>query len=426
MTGRAKDVVLHVDYGDMLHLALNEGAHYGRGRIDRLMTLAAESGVTKVYWRVSMIGASNYPSQVRYQLHDPRACNVALDEPSTHTFTEIGKVYERVLEEGDPLQMAVGAAHRNDLELYAYVTLFDESYPGVESKFVQEHPECCWRHRYYSDKSIPGLLSYAYPEVVDYRLAELAELLTYEVDGIYYDTARTHSGVWDISGLPFGDYSPYWSYGFNDPEVAEYERRTGINPRLKSLADAVLPEQIDVLTNGQWDRLRGDYLTAYLRAASETIKGQGRNLAVGLYTDAACYLSPAGSRGRMPMGRFHHDWEGWSTEGLIDELVLIAGDHRRFGVDDWKSHSAAQFAAARENGLKVYVWAGTEYRIDEVPRGMTTPVPLHIEDDQALFLKTMEETLRRSYNLDVDGVFLHEAWDIEKYAYFDVLARAFA
>jgi uncharacterized lipoprotein YddW (UPF0748 family) len=419
-----KPVILHVDYGDQLHLARDQGDWYGRRRIDSLMDRSAAAGVTTIFWRVSMIGAANYPSKIRYQINDPLAHQTRVNEPATHTFTVIGPVYERALQDGDPLQLAIDAAHRNGMQLYAYVTLFDESYPGAESKFVQQRPECCWQHRYYTDKRLPGLLSYACPEVIEYRLSELAELLAYDLDGIYYDTARTHTGVYDINALPFSDFSPYCHYGFNDIEVGEYEARYGICPRLQNLKDAVLPEQRAVILDGRWDRLRGEYLTAYLAEAAARIKAEGRRLTVGLYTDADTYLSPAGQRGRAPMGRFHHDWQAWAAGGLIDDLVLVAGDHRRFGADDWRRHSAAQFKAARSAGLRVHIWASTEGRIDQTPAEIDIPLPLSIETEHDRFLETMEEALRISYELDADGLFLHEAWDVERYDYFSTLARA--
>ena len=125
------------------------------------------------------------------------------------------------------------------------------------------------------------------------------------------------------------------------------------------------------------------------------------------------------------MGRFHLDWETWAQQQLIDELVLVAGDHRRFGADDWLEHSADQFAGARENGLRVYLWAATEHRIDELPTGIAAPLPLYIERNRGLFIGVMENALRACYDQDADGVFMHEAWHAEKYDYFDVLQRVF-
>ncbi|MHC4873360.1 MAG: family 10 glycosylhydrolase [Planctomycetota bacterium] len=420
-----KNIVLHVDYGDMLLIAKEENTYYGYERIAKLMEMSAKSGITHIYWRVSMIGASNYPGKIRYQLNDLGAKNINLNEPYPHPFTVIGDVYSKVVDECDPLEAAAKLAHENGLKFYPYVTLFDESYPGIESKFVQENPECCWQHRYYPDKRIPGLLSYAYEEVVEYRLSEIKELLTYDIDGIYLDTARTHCGVWDISALPFGNYSPYLNYGFNDPEVSEYEKRYGVNPRLSNLADAVLPEQIKVLEDGRWDRLRGEYMTGFLGKASQLIKEKEGSVASCVYTDADSYLSPAGQRGRAPLGHFYHDWENWAEQGIIDELVLVAGDHRRFGVDDWNNHSAKQFSAARKDGLNVYCWAGTEKRIDELPSGISGQLPLHIEDNRKEFLDAMREALKECLELDTEGVFLHEAWDIEKYDYFNVVEEVF-
>jgi|GEM_PF-5671380 len=420
----ARRFVLHVDYGDQLLLSKEQGDYYGRLRMAKLFERAVGSGITDIFWRVSMIGAANWPSKVRYQLHDPRASQIALNEPSVHPFTTIGEQYEQVLKEGDPLGMAAELAHENGLRFYAYVTLFDESYPGAESRYIKENPQHCWQHRYLAHKTIPGLLSYAEPQVVEYRLAELTELLGYNIDGIYYDTARTHCGVWDIYPVPFGNYSPYWSYGFNPLECAAFESQYGFSPRLNNLADAVLPEQLAVIHDGRWDRLRGEYLTAYLALASEKIKAANKRLAVGFYTDADSYLSPAGQRGRAPMGRFHHDWQTWWEQRLIDELVVVAGDHRRFGTDDWINHSSAQFAAARQEGLAVFLWAGTEHRIDELPSAVDGTVPLSIGDDRDAFLSKMEQSLQVTCQQDAEGLFLHEAWDIEQYNYFDTIKRA--
>ncbi|KKW14568.1 MAG: hypothetical protein UY52_C0024G0001, partial [Parcubacteria group bacterium GW2011_GWC2_49_9] len=222
-----------------------------------------------------------------------------------------------ILKDCDPLRAAIDSARKEKIKIYAYVTLFDESYPGLESEFSEKHPEYCWKHRH-CDHVVKGLLDYAYPEVKKHRLDEIKELLSYEPDGIYLDVARSHAAGWPIMALPLGT-NPWENYGFNEPEVEEFKRRYGVDVRLKNLADAPFAK----FDEEKWNRLRGEYLTGFLKEVRSEIKSADKKLSVGFYTDADCYLSPAGCRGRTVMGKFYHDWQTWV--GVVQRASLASG-----------------------------------------------------------------------------------------------------
>lgn len=306
-------------------------------------------------------------------------------------------------------ERAVDEAHKLGLKIFGYVTLFDEYYPECESAFEVAHPEYTWKHRL-RDHHIRGLLSYSYPEVREHRGKEIAELLAYGFDGIYLDTARSHCGIQPIMAMPLTGGDPYLEYGFNEPEVEEFKKRTGVNPIVKNPADAPLVD----FDRDAWNRLRGEYLTQFIREVREKTNQAGCQLAVGFYTDADCYLSPAGRRGRVPMGMFHHDYETWVDDDLVDTFVIIA-EHRRFGAKDWHEHTEAQFAAAREKGKSVYIWAATEERIDEL-ENVPGKLPVSVDDEPERFYGALNAGIAACLDTSADGVYLYEAYAPEKHA----------
>lgn len=384
------DKILHVDYVDQIHVGYLQKEVYGEARIRRLVQLAAEAGVTTLYWRVEAWGRVSYRSKVR---------------TIPPVVGQLGyELLSFILETCDPLEIAIDECRRHGLRIYPYITLFDECYDGVPSDFVRAHPHVAWKHRTLNHHN-PGLISYAYPEVQEHRLAQIRELLEYGADGLYIDVARSHAGSNPVYKMPL-ETDPFLMYGFNEPEAQEYQRRHGADPRKQPYDDEA------------WNRIRGEFLTQFLRAATALVHEHHQQVCVGFYTDDACYLSPAGQRGRIVMGRLHHDWETWVSEDLIDEIILFA-EHRRVGFPDWDHHSRSQFQAARNSGKKVYLWVATETRFDELPTPWT---PLAFKDDPTAFRQTITGVIKESLSTDADGVYLHEARDIELLDYWDAVA----
>ena len=395
----AKDVIIGIDSANQIYAGYEMGILYGEECLRRLVRRCAETGINTIYWRVSATGQVVYRSKVR---------TVIGEQPERIEGFRLAAVEHLVLKQCDPPEVVVDEAHKQGMKIYGYVTLFDEYYPGCESAFEIAHPEYTWKHRL-RDHHIRGLLSYAYPEVRAHRLAEVEELIAYGFDGIYLDTARTHCGIQQIVAMPLTGGDPYQEYGFNEPEVEAFKRRTGVDPSFRNPADAPLVR----FDRHAWNRLRGEYLTQFIREVRAKTTAAGCRLAVGFYSDGDCYLSPAGRRGRVPMGMFHHDYQTWVEEDLVDAFVLIA-DHRRFGAKDWNAHSHSQFARAREKGKRVYLWAATEGRIDELENAPGT-LPVSVKHEPERFYDALGLGISACLDTSADGVYLYEAHAPEKH-----------
>lgn len=411
MSAEKKEKILGVDFATSVQMrsTFDPATPYGPDMIDRLMAQSADAGFTTIYWRTAESGQVTYHSKVR-----TRSDAVLVDRPRVHyggldAAEETRESLRVAMRLCNPPETAVAAARRHGLRIYIYTTLFDESIPGVEGEFGIQHPECCWQHRHYAHH-VPGLLSYGHEEVRDYKLAEIDEMIAFGADGIYLDCARSHAGNWPVMALPYG--SDVWAnYGFNAVECAEYQRRHGHAPRLDNLAN-ITWDRIDWPA---WQRLRGEYLTQFVRAASAKVRAAGQRLSVGFYTDAACYLSPAGQRGRQNLGGLHIDWETWARDRLIDDIVLIA-EHRRFGDHDWTTHSQPQFAEAQRSGIRVHVWAATEHRIDEAPPGEPVDLPISVKQQPQRFFAHMRRRIENILSASADGLYCYEHARIEEAA----------
>ncbi|NLX05246.1 MAG: hypothetical protein GXY33_08885 [Phycisphaerae bacterium] len=403
----AKEIIMGVDAADEFYYGYQHGFLYGEDRIRQLVRTCAEAGINSICWRVSCLGQVTYRSKVRTII------GTTVETPGRFREASVDRL---VIEQCDPPAVVIDEAAKCGLKVYLYVTLFDEYYPGCESEFEVRHPQFTWQHRLL-DHRIRGLLSYSHPEVREHRLAELKELMAYGPDGIYLDTARTHSGIQHVCPLPLTGKDPYLQYGFNEPECQEYQRRFGFNPRLGNPADAAVGD----FDPGKWNRLRGEYLTQFLREARAEARRTGVELIAGFYTDAECYLSPAGRRGRVPLGEFHHDWQTWIAEDLVDGFVILS-EHRRYGAKDWREHSAAQFADARQRGKHVAISGATEERIDGM-EDPPAPLPIAANQDRKLFIQALDRALGACLATDADGLFLYESASVEEHDYWDDLAR---
>ena len=401
-----KEVIMGIDVANNIYRGYEMGYYYGEERLRQLVRNCAEAGIGTIYWRVSATGQVTYQSKVR---------TIIGTKPNRVSGFQAGSVENLIVRQCDPPAVAVDEAKKCGLKLFAYVTLFDEYYPGMESQFEVDHPEYTWKH-FSKDHHIRGLLSYAYPEVREHRLAELRELIEYGVDGIYLDTARSHTGIQPILALPLREGSLYWNYGYNQPEVEAFRQETGLDPlEVDRSQDFYAPVHEE-----KYHRFRGRYLTQFLREARALTNKAKIELAVGFYTDASCYLSPAGQRGRAIMGRFHHEYEKWVDEDIVDSIVLIA-EHRRCGARDWRENSEAQFKDARAKGKNVYIWTATEAVIDQMedPPG---ELPLNITVDRELFLKGLDRTLAQCFATSADGIYLYEADALDRFDYWQDLA----
>jgi len=281
-----------------------------RGEMDRLMATAAHYGVDRILFRVSICGVEAYRSSVMYTA-DRKA--FASYEGRVIMDTGVGNIpsyiprMALVMEDTDPLRDCVEACHRYGMECWAWVTVYDSMYYAPPEEFFQQHPEYTWVSRDGSDH-IPGVPCYAYPEVREYRLAQMRELAEgYEIDGIYL-SMRSHS-PWPFrregGGVREGCGSR--EYGYNEPVVAEYKRRYGADPR---------EVPWDSLEAVRFVELKGEFFKTWLAQVHEVTQGAGIDLAMNTQTVSADPLTAYW---------MYIPADDIAREHVVEELCILAG-----------------------------------------------------------------------------------------------------
>lgn len=372
---------LNVDYYD---LVLQGGApgtpdFYDERRIERLLARCAEEGVDRVLWRLSVCGKEAYYTRVRtrFDWAEPRGENAKMTA---------------IMERFDPLAVATKLAHRYGLRIDAWITLMDEYYSNnLESEFVREHPEYQFVNRD-GTSHFRGTLCYAYPEVRAHRLEQMREVVgNYDVGGLFFSLV-SHAADGDEAGIPD-------SYGYNEPIVAEYMRRHGVDIR---------NEPFDFR---RFYEIQGEGLTQFLREVRADL---GRPVPIAM----AIMRQPLKMRNIYPRAKMVIDWPAWVREGLIDELVPLAGEdllgpdrQDKFGLNDidpaWVDEAPKYYSAVRQAGLKLSIWCrvGDWYGIWPQP---TTPGLQRTKPADVV-----ARIVRRLEALGFDDVCFHEAWNVE-------------
>lgn len=393
-----KDLILGVDYGDDVEGAFGRGELGDTPLIEEIMDHAVAMGATWVCWRVSHVGRLTYRSRVGTPVDGTHSLRVSC--------TPFGLIMKRI----DPLRVAVDAAHKRGLKILVYYTLFDEAFTDPhtgnvsECEFGRRHPE------YYSVHAnggsfVRGVLSFGYSEVREYFAALVEEALEYDPDGIYLDCARTHAGS---NPIPVHGWWPQWSnpylaYGYNAPDVARYREQYGEEPPGQDYVNFSSLEPTPEESN--WDRVRGDALTTFLREVRPVVKAAGKLLWVCFFPATYNGFNP-GHQCRQMLGRYHIDWRTWVEEDLVDAIRLNV-DHRRFGYDDWQAHSAETYGFAQERGVRVYVDCAIEQRYDQV-EDSPKPLPIAKAEDPDAFFGLMGKMTTLMLRSSADGVLFYE------------------
>jgi len=302
-----KELTLNLDYFDVCIGTdcwdLNDNA----GEMDRLMAIAAHYGVDRILFRVSVCGVDCYHTKVMYPANERAFESYHRDilDGSVGNIPSYIPRMAQVMADLDPLAEAVKAGHKYGMKVWAWVTVFDSMYYAPPEEFFQSHPEYTWVSRD-GTKHIPGVPCYAYPEVREYRLNQMKELLTYDVDGIYL-SMRSHS-PWPNRGKAVAtEESGSRGWGYNDPVVAAYQARYDLDPR------DVDPESVHAL---RFVKLKGEFLKTWLAEVHELTQAAGVGLAMNTSVSAA---DPVAAEW------MYISADDLAREHVVDELCILAG-----------------------------------------------------------------------------------------------------
>ncbi|MCF6177249.1 MAG: family 10 glycosylhydrolase [Victivallaceae bacterium] len=302
---------LAVDYYDLIW---RSAELFDEQHIDRFLGRCAEHGINAIQWRLSVCGQLLYRTKTGDMFTD-KPCDFPESLSKFHEATY--NKCKTILEHFDPLEVVVRLAHKHGMELYPWLTIYDDY--GVQgdrvSSIVEKYPERCWRS-YDGTNYYLGVTSYVYPEVVEFRMKQIMEILSYGGDGLYLSN-RSHSRTpeyhnaldefvnknpdvcyteWIKANVEFIEESQkaaIGTYGFDLPAVEAYIEATGKQPEISE----------------QWNRFRGKYFMKFIEQVRSEVIGK---LSFGLRyePDSPHFL----------YGKHFFDWERLINENILDEL----------------------------------------------------------------------------------------------------------
>jgi hypothetical protein len=158
-----------------------------------------------------------------------------------------------------------------------------------------------------------GPIELAYPEARRLLVGRYADAIQRgNYDGLMFYTYVEHFA------MTFAD-----EYGFSEPIVAEFQRRYGQDIRR---------EPFD---RQAWYRLRGEYVTQFLRELKTEFRRRGKKLGVAIDPQDSHFTAPwLCVRTVRPAGPIYIDWQRWVRESLLDELMVFCNGDQASALHD--------------------------------------------------------------------------------------------
>lgn len=271
-----------------------------KASIDDTFQFFKDLGIRRVYWR-----GNDKDSQIETFNARPENCRYF------SAFTWWRYLYKTV----DPDRLAVEAARKHGLEIWEVNYLNDCGAPADvpvfgdwphfgQSLIAIEHPEWIPTDRYGVLRQ-GGPIELAYPEARKALVDRYKKLMIRDrYDGLLFLTYSENYS------LRFQD-----EFGFSDPIVQEFKRRHGVDLRTQGWSRFGGRED--------WIRLRGEYVTAYLRELKAALAKNNQKL--GICLDPRDIRFP--QSWNVPetirtTGSMYLDLETWVREGIVDHLSI--------------------------------------------------------------------------------------------------------
>jgi hypothetical protein len=324
------------------------GPKWGPEGVHHMLDACKACGWSNVYWRVFDAGVSTYKSKLLRPGCKPETDNFfqpqneadlaarqklapLTPERAADTIRQLGAIdYGQF----DSLAEAVDYGHKIGLKVWAWASINEDDHGwGWPSEFSKAHPQFRWIRR--DGRPYHSQLSFAFPEVREYKLKLLDELLTnYKLDGLFLDWIRTG----DIRDNPQTDAKGVATSGYEAPNIAAFKAKYNRDPH-------------DVANDDdRWVRLRAESQTLFMRGVRRLVNKQSTRVPIAVMVG-----HPWHYRGLQdPIdGNLHGlllDVTTWANEGLMD-AAIPAGYYRAGG------NATKAFEALRaETGGKVDLW----------------------------------------------------------------------
>jgi hypothetical protein len=393
---------------------LKPGIPAGVDGVKHMLDACKACGWSHVYWRVFDAGQSTYASKLLKPASHPAEDNFF--NPQTDANREVLKrFFPNMTPESaadilaklnridygqfDSLAAAIDYGHSIGLKIHAWATINEDDHGwGWRSEFAKAHPEFRWIRR--DGRPYRSQLSFAFPEVREYKLGLIRELLAYDIDGLFLDWIRTG----DVRDNPQTDPAGVADSGYEAPNIAAFRQRYKIDPHVVANDD------------DRWVRVQAEPQTMFMRDVRKLVdEGISTPLRTGRLSDQSAPgtrpQAPAVQRRELPIAVIvGHPWHyrglqdpidgnlrgllldvaAWAKEGLMDAAVA-AGYYRAGGsaenayrslkeetagnVDLWQyawvpqtvEEFETQFASAQSLGAKRLLFWEADY-IDDRPQ----------------------------------------------------------
>jgi len=202
-------------------------------------------------------------------------------------------------------------------------------------------------------------LSFAFPEVREYKLGLVREVLSYDVDGIFLDWIRTG----DIRDNPQADEQGNADFGYEKPNIDAFKAKYGLDPHAVGAGDP------------RWVAVCAEPITEFMRGFHRIVASHKRQTKT-----AAMVQHPWAYRGVLPeqitkdtpqwvinmkgnryagaLNGLFCDIKTWAREGLVDTM-LASGYYVGGGTPEM----AYDYMVKETEGrlpLTLYVWVPGE------------------------------------------------------------------
>jgi len=328
---------------------LKPGMRWGADGVHHMLDACKDWGFRRIYWRVLDGGRSLYQSDLlrpmgRWDEDSYWSPKTESDKALVHRFNPattpdqqaaLLKKFDRLdYASFDPFAEAIRYGHSLGLQIHAWVSINEDDHGwGLQSEFSKKHPQFRWHGR--AGKVYHSQLSFAFPEVREYKLAILKELLAkYDLDGFFLDWIRTG----DVRDNPQNDPAGVADYGYEEPFLKAYRDKFG--------------KDAETVPNGDpdWVSLRAAPQTEFLRSISKLIRSAKKQLPLSVMVGHPWHYRGLLDKIDGNLRGLLLDVTTWAREGLIDAAVG-AGYYRDGGNAEF-----AWNALRKETEAKVPVW----------------------------------------------------------------------
>ncbi|MEA2735817.1 MAG: hypothetical protein QOE14_2268 [Humisphaera sp.] len=326
---------------------LHPNTPWGMPGVKQMLDACKACGWSRVLWRVFDAGRATYASKLlaRGLHHDPNSIFSPLTDADKAavkrllpglTAEQSAKYLKQMAAMDyagfDTLAAACEYGHSIGLQIHAWATINEDDHGwGWASEFSKAHPQFRWKRR--DGSSYQSQLSFAFPEVREYKLALIKELIAYPIDGLFLDWIRTG----DIRDNPQTDANGVADNGYEQPNVEAFKSKFNA-----SATD--VPNDDD-----RWVRVRAEPQTVFMRAARK-LTGK---LPVSVMVGHPWHYRGTGDKIAGNLKGLLLDVKTWADEGLMDAAVP-AGYYRDGG------NAEMAYKALRDEtsgaGGKVDVW----------------------------------------------------------------------